>query len=78
MTRKVVSLLSLLLLLSLVSSPALAAGPRAEKEPGLVAFLWTLFDAVLEMGRSTIDPNGSVAPDLNSETDGRWIIDPNG
>lgn len=74
MNRKVVSLLSLLLILPLTSTPALAAGASTEKEAGLAAsFRWFL-DSFLEMGRWTIDPNGGTS----DTTDGRSTIDPDG
>lgn len=92
MNRKVLSLLSLLLILPLTSAPALAAGASAGKEVGVTA---SILSSLLEMGgwiiwptgetsdttdgRSTIDPDGVMAPaDPVSETDGRSTIDPNG
>jgi hypothetical protein len=91
MNRKVVSLLSLLLILPLTTSPALAAGASTERA-GIAASVRSFLSSLLEMGRWTIDPNGETsdtdgrstidrdgAPaDLDSETDGRWVIDPNG
>lgn len=91
MNRKVVSLLSLLLILPLTSSPALAAGDSTERA-GIAASVHSFLSSLLEMGRWTIDPNGATsdtdgrstidpdgAPaDFDSETDGRWVIDPNG
>ena len=74
MNRKVVSLLSLLLILPLTSSPALAAGASAEKEAGIAASIRSFLSSLLEFGRSTIDPNGTAS----DATDGRWTIDPNG
>jgi hypothetical protein len=72
MNRKVVSLLSLLLILPLTSSPALAAGAPTERA-GVLASLRSFLSSFLEMGRWTIDPDGAT-----SETDGRWTIDPDG
>jgi hypothetical protein len=74
MNRKIVSLLSLLLILPLTSSPALAAGASTEKEAGVVASLRSFLSSFLEMGRWTIDPNGATS----DSTDGRWTIDPDG
>lgn len=94
MNRKVVSLLSLLLILPLTSAPALAAGASTEKEPGIAASFCSLLSSILEMGRwaidlngaffettdsrRTIDPDGRMAPADALETDGRSTIDPNG
>lgn len=78
MNRKVVSLFSLLLILLLTSSPALAAGGSTEKAE-IAASLRSFLSSFLEMGRWIIDPNGMMAPaDPTSETDGRSTIDPNG
>lgn len=92
MNRKVVSLLSLLLIFPLTSSPALAAGDSNERA-GIAASVRSFLSSFLEMGRWTIDPNGATSDstdgrstidpngspaDLDSETDGRWVIDPNG
>lgn len=74
MNRKVVFLLSLLLILPLASSPALAAGASTDKGAGIAAsFRWFL-DSFLEMGRWIIDPNGGTS----DTTDGRSTIDPEG
>ena len=73
MNRKVVSLLSLLLILPLTSSPALAAGDSTERA-GIAASLRSFLSSLLEMGRSTIDPDGTTS----DSTDGRWTIDPDG
>ena len=74
MNRKVVSLLSLLLILPLASSPVLAAGGSTEKEVGIAASLRSLLGSFLEMGRWTIDPDGQTS----DTTDGRSTIDPDG
>jgi hypothetical protein len=74
MNRKVVSLLSLLLILPLTSSPAFAAGASSDKEAGLAASFRSFLDSILEMGRWTIDPNGGTS----ETTDGRSTIDPDG
>jgi hypothetical protein len=75
-------LLLILLSFTLLSSPALAAGPRAEKEPGFAARLWKVVESLLpgiEKTRWTIDPNGEPVPEsTGSETDGRGGMDPNG
>lgn len=92
MNRKAVSLLCLLLILPLTSSPALAAGASSENGIGIAASLGAFLGSLLELcrsttdpkmeasatneGRWTIDPNGE--PNLATETDGRWTIDPNG
>lgn len=73
MNRKVVSLLFLLLILPLTSSPALAAGDSTERA-GIAASVRSFLSSFLEMGRWTIDPNGAT----DETTDGRSTIDPDG
>lgn len=74
MNRKILSLLSLLLIFPLTSPPAFAAGAATEKEARFVATFCSYLTSLLEMGRWTIDPNGVVF----DTTDGRSTIDPDG
>ena len=81
--------LTLLLLLSLAASPALAAGkaPARQKAPTAMAWLWHALDRLLPgiaKGRGGMDPDGSPAPAAGTAstsggtTDGRGGMDPDG
>ena len=75
-------LFSLLVVLSLLSSPVLALGgdpARQERDPGLVLTLWQFLGSLvhsLESAHGTMDPDGQ--PSSSMEGDARGTMDPNG
>lgn len=86
MKRTTSRLLFLLLLAALTAGPAFARVPEpARSRPeaqGVLSLLWRSLAGLLpslDKTRSTIDPNGSPAPETpGGETDGRSTLDPNG
>lgn len=81
MKRATSRLLCLLLLAALTAGPAFARGPEpARTGPearGVLSLLWRSLTGLLpslDKTRSTLDPDGSPAP----ETDGRSTLDPDG
>ena len=79
---------AVLLTLTLVSTPAWAAGgweARTSQGQGLFSAVWeymgSLFGATDNTdGRAGLDPNGATTPtsDSGTDSDGRITIDPNG
>lgn len=77
---------AVLLTLTLLSTPAWAAGGwEARAEQGLLATVWEYLGSLVGAtadtdGRAGMDPNGATTPTSNSGTDsdGRITIDPNG